>query len=384
VIAALLLLVTALQGRDAAVRRVEGRVTRGTRAAQQPLANQLVVLHRVGRDRSGPLDSARTSASGWFTFRYRPSGDSSAIYFATTSYGGIVYPTAPFRGAVVSSADASITVFDTTSGPVPIKVGGRHVIIGAPQPSGRRPVGEVYDLENDTTVTVIARDSVTPVWSAQIPTAAIGFQLNTNGELASGAVSRRGTTVGMFAPVSPGIRQVAFTYELPANAFPLSITAGQPIGVLEVLVQEPTARVEAASMREVPPANAEGRVFRRFLAQDLKPNAMLRIDVPRMTVSARESIYHVVLYVLVAMMVVALAFAIQRGRRTAPAPAAPAPPIPSAEPRSRALVRAIATLDDDFDRTGGGDGAARSEYETTRASLKRELADALAAERQPS
>jgi hypothetical protein len=382
VIAALVLVVAMLQGGDAAApRKVEGRVSRGTRAAQLPLANQLVVLHRVGRDRSGPLDSTRTSASGWFTFRYRPSGDSAAIYFATTSYGGIVYPTAPFRSSVVSSADASITVFDTTSGPVPIKVGGRHIVIGAPQPNGRRPVGEVYDLENDTTVTVIARDSVTPVWSTQIPAAATQFQLNASGELASGAISRRGTNVGMFAPVSPGIRQVAFTYELPASAFPLRITAGQPVGLLEVLVQEPTARVEAASLREVPPANAEGRVFRRFLAQDLKPGAVLRIDVPRMTVTARKSIYHAVLYVLIAVMVIALAFAVRRGRRST---RAVLPPVPPAEPRSRVLVRAIATLDDDFDRTGGGDAAARSEYETTRASLKRELTEALAAERQPS
>lgn len=382
-IASLLLFAVLQGGGPAEVRRVEGRVTRGTREAQQPLANQLVVLHRVGRDRSGPLDSTRTTPRGTFTFRYRPTGDSSAIYFATTSYGGIVYPTAPFRGSVVSSADASITVFDTTSAAVPIKVGGRHIIIGSPQANGRRPVGEVYDLENDTTVTVIARDSVTPVWTAQIPVAATGFQLNTNGELASGAVSRRGTVVGVFAPISPGIRQVAFTYELPTNAFPLSITAGQPVGVLEVLVQEPTARVEAPALREVPPANAEGRVFRRFLAQDLRPNATLRIDVPRMSVSERETIYRVVLYVLVAAMAVALALAARRGRGATRSAVAP-PPAPTPEPRSRALVRAIATLDDDYDRAGGADDSARSEYESTRASLKRELADVLAAERKPS
>ena len=135
-----------------AASRGASRAARAQR--QQPLGNQWVVLHRVGRDRSGPLDSMRTSARGTFAFRYRATGDSAAIYFATTSYGGIVYPTAPFRGPVVSGDDASITVFDTTSGPVAIKVGGHHIIVGAPQANGRRPVGEVYDLQNDSTVTV--------------------------------------------------------------------------------------------------------------------------------------------------------------------------------------------------------------------------------------
>lgn len=376
---AVLLLSVALQGGDTAIRHVQGHVARGTRAAQIALANQVVVLHRVGRDRSGPLDSTRTSERGEFSFKYHATGDSAAIYFATTAYGGIVYPTEPFRGPDVSGDNASIIVFDTTSGPVPIKVGGRHVIIGAPQASGRRPIGEVYDLQNDTTVTVISRDSVTPVWTTEVPAAATNFQLNANGDLGRGALTRRGSAVGLFAPVSPGIRQVAFTYELPTSAFPLRITAGKPTGVLEVLVQEPTARVEAPSLREVPSVNADGRTFRRFLAQDLPQGAVLRVEVPRMSISERESIYRMVLYVLIAGMVVALAVASRRGRRTR---TDAAPVTPAAEARSRILVRAIATLDDDFDRSGGAtDAAAREEYQSARTSLKRELAEVLAAER---
>ena len=376
---AALLLLAALQGGDTTARHVSGHVARGTRAAQIAIPNQLVVLHRVGRDRSGPLDSMRTSARGEYSFRYRPTGDSSAIYFATTQYGGIVYPTAPFRGWDVSGEDASIIVFDTTSAPIPIKVGARHVIIGEPQANGHRPIGEVYDLQNDTTVTVIARDSVTPVWATDVPAAATRFQLNANGNLAAGAMTKRGSTVGLFAPVSPGIRQVAFTYELPTSAFPLRITAGKPTGVLEVLVQEPTARVEAPSLREVPAVSADGRTFRRFLAQDLPAGAVLRVEVPRLTIAERETIYRIVLYLLLAGMVVALAYAARRGKRMRPEVAV----LPVPETRSRLLVRAIATLDVDFDRAGVGatDPGAREEYQSARASLKRELVEVLAAER---
>lgn len=373
------LLLAALQGGDTTLRHVDGRITRGTRTGQQPLANQMVVLHRVGHDHSGPLDSMRTSPQGKFSFRYRASGDSAAIYFATTAFGGIVYPTAPLRGPNVSGDDASIIVFDTTSGPVAIKIGGHHVIIGSPQPNGLRPVGEVYDLQNDSTVTAVSRDSVTPVWTTRIPAAAARFQVNTNGDLANGAVSRQGATVGVFAPLSPGIRQVAFTYELPTTAFPLSLSAARPVGVLEVLVQEPTARVQAPALREVPSVSAEGKVFRRFLAQDLPASGVLQVDVPRMTVSERQSIYRAVLYAIIALMASALTFVALRGRRTRRVAADASAPV--SEPRSRALVRAIAALDDEFDRAEASDEAARDGYRSTRESLKRELSEALAAER---
>src|SRR6185312_1404061 len=106
-------------------------------------------LHRVGPDVAGPLDSTRTNALGQFHFRYHPSGDTTALYFVSSSYDGIAYFTTPLREPLVQGPDGAITVFDTTSGPVAIKLGGRHLVIGAPQPNGNRPIGEVYDLLND-------------------------------------------------------------------------------------------------------------------------------------------------------------------------------------------------------------------------------------------
>jgi len=346
-------------------RRVDGRVARGTRQDVQPVANQWVVLHRVGSDRAGPLDSTRTSATGHFSIRYKTSGDSSAVYFVSTTYGGVAYFTSPLRAPVVSGDDAMLMVFDTTSRPVTLKLGGRHVIVGLPGASGRRPIGEVYDIQNDTTVTLVARDSLTPVWSANVPAAATGFQLNTSGELAAGAISRRGTTVGLYVPLSPGIRQIAFTYELPASAFPLTIPVERPTGVFELLIQEPTARVEGPSLREMAPVTTDGRVFRRFLAQDLSASAVMRIDMPRVVGAERERVYFGVGIALLAAMVVSLVFA---ARRHAPRRAVAMPQ--SVESRSRVLIRTIAALDADFERAIQPDDAARETYAVTRASLK--------------
>jgi hypothetical protein len=367
----------AQQDATGAVRRVDGRVARGTRESLKPVANQWVILHRVGSDRAAPLDSMRTSASGGFSFRYRTSGDSSAVYFVSTTYGGVAYFTSPFREPVVRGDDALLTVFDTTSGPVAIKLGGRHIIIGLPQPNGFRPVGEVYDLQNDSTVTLIARDSLSPVWSANVPASAVGFQLNTNGDLSAGAIVRRGTTVGLYVPLSPGIRQLAFTYDLPASAFPLAIPVERPTGVFEILIQEPTARVEGPSLREMAPVSTDGRVFRRFLAQDLKASSVLRIDVPRIVGADRQRVYFGVGMALAAAMVLALVFAARRPNpRRATAIVAPI------QSPSRGLLREIAALDAEFERGPHADAAARAAYENTRAGLKAALAAALAAERQ--
>jgi hypothetical protein len=382
IVALSLLLAMAGQATDSsgggAARRVEGRVIRGTREAEQPLVGQWVVLHRVGHDRSGPLDSVRTGPNGRFSFHYRLSGDTAAIYFATTAFGGIVYPTSPFHAPVITGDDAMIVVFDTTSGPVPIKIGGRHLIVGAPKANGRRPVGEVYDLQNDSTVTVIAKDSVTPVWTTHIPPSAVDFQINSSGELAAGAVSHTGTDVALFAPLSPGIRQLAFTYELPPSAFPLRIPVERPSGVFEVLVQEPTARVQAPAFREVPPQSAEGRVFRRFLAQDVPANIVLSVDVPEVITTERNKVYVGVGVVVLLSMIGALIFA---GRRSNAAGVA-LPVV--AETRSQSLVRTLASLDEEFEKTSNASEAAREHYTRERSRLKAQLAGALDDERRRS
>ena len=357
-------------------RRVDGRLALGTRDGPKPIANQWVVLHRVGSDRAGPLDSMRTLANGGYAFRYKTSGDSSAVYFASTTYGGVAYFTSPFRGAVVKGDDAMLTVFDTTSRPVAIKTGGHHLIIGVPQEGGRRPVGEVYDLQNDSTVTLVARDSSSPVWTTHIPSSAVGFQLNSSGELAPGAVTRAGTQVNVFVPISPGMRQVAFTYELPASAFPLSIPAERPTEVFEILIQEPSARVQAPSLREMAPVSTEGRTFRRFLAQELSGSAVVRIDVPRIVGTERERVYVGVAITMLAAMLMALIFAARRGARR--------PVLASAvhsESRSQSLIRELASLDAAFEQQQPTDDAAVAAYRDRRAALKSELAAVLAAER---
>ena len=368
-----------------ALRVVEGRVMRGTSNGPQPSPGIQVVLHRVGSDRAGPLDSVRTDARGRYAFRFRPFGAEDALYFASASYGGIAYFSTPLRSAVERGDDAMITVFDTTSRPVDIHVAGRHVIIGAPAEGGRREVVEVFELGNDTSVTVVSRDASTPVWRTHLPPGAVEPKMNPTGEVAPGAVSFRGNELLVFAPLSPGIRQLSFSYAMPAGAFPIIMPMERPTTVLEILAEEPLVSVTGARLSEIAPVVTSGRNFRRLLAREVDASAVVRIDVPAATGDIRTRFVLAVAATSALAMLAALVFALRR-RRTRVTTALPATVIGAQsalahERASDALVREIALLDAQFEQQASPAIEQRARYDADRAALKARLVDALAAER---
>ena len=124
--------------------------------------------------------------------------------------------------------------------------------------------------------------------------------------------------------------------------------------------------------------SADGRTFRRFLAQDLAAGTVLRVDVPRVIGAEREKVYFGVASAVLAAMIVALVVAGRRSMARRPVAAAvrAAP-----ELRSRRLLRELATLDEDFEKIASPDESARAAYVARRAALKNEFGAALAEER---
>ena len=59
-----------------------------------PVSGVRVVLHRVGPDRAGPLDSLQSDSRGRYSFKYQRTGSEDAIYFGA-SYGAL-----PIHGAL--------------------------------------------------------------------------------------------------------------------------------------------------------------------------------------------------------------------------------------------------------------------------------------------
>ena len=260
---------------------VSGQVVRPGTDRMIPVSGVMVTLHRVGNDRAAPLDSTRSDTRGRYAFHFTRSGDRRALYFVSAMYGGVAYFTPPLARSTVSGEEAEIAVFDTTSKPVPISSRGHHVVVSAVDANGMRSVTEVYELANDSTVTRVApANGDGDVWSAVLPASAQNFQVS-QGDIPAQAVRFEEGKARVFAPLAPGLKQLAFTYSVPASAFPLSIPIIRETQIFEVLIEEEKGKVTGAKLVEKDPVLLERRSFRRFLADDVPANSVSVIDLPR-------------------------------------------------------------------------------------------------------
>ena len=347
----------------------EGRVRTPGDKAPVPVPGLWIILHRVGADRAAPLDSVRSGGDGRFRFRYRRTGNADALYFVSSSYRGIAYFSAPLRQPVVRGGDADLLVYDTTSDARSLHVQGRHVVVSGVR-AGKREIAEVFELENDGVRTVVPRDATHPLWATGLPVAAESVRVGM-GDLGSGAVSFSPGRGELFAPISPGVRQLVVTYRLGATAFPLALPVGAPVAVLEVLTEEPRAGVGGATLTETSAADIDGRLFRRFVARDVPASAVLRVSVPAMSAGSGAAI-DVLAVVMAATMAGAL---VAWFRRRSSVPIAAAPVLSPGEQ----LIAELAALDARLERAGG-DAASQADNVRARAELKARAASVLAGE----
>lgn len=343
----------------------------GTDSGLAPVSGAWVTLHRVGSGSAGALDSTRTGAAGRYRLRYlRPRGEEN-VFFLSTSYGGITYFSAPLADADVQGEDADLVVYDTTSGPVPLRLQGRHLIVGTVDSTGRRPVVEVWEIANDSSVTAVARDD-RPTWVTRVPPDAGAFRVLGN-EVSPDAVTRQGSEVRVFAPLSPGVKRVSFAYSLDPAAFPLTQPAApDSVQLLEVLLEDPAGTADGAKLVEGEAVNIDGRIFRRFTAEQVPPSAVLRIAMPQPPANTRRFYVVAVLAGIGLLMLFALGRALRRQvqPRALGWNGADGPP-------PEELARRIATLDAAFQRRRNPSVEERQEYERQRGGLKAQLTDAL-------
>ena len=363
--------VAGLAGAQETGRSIEGRVTLpGPTTSGLPVAGAWAVLHRVGPDTSGPLDSMRTAANGGYRFRYRATGDSQAVYFVSTSRGGVSYFTPPVRERVARGGLADLLVFDTTSAPIPINVRGRHVIVTAPDSAtGRvRTLVEAYELSNDSSVTRIARGRQGITFDAALPEGVTEIAPG-QGDVSSDAMAVLDGRIRLNAPLSPGLKQVTFSYELPVATDPIELLVESATTVLEVLVEDANAQVTGAGLVAVDPVQIEGRAFRRFLAQDVAAAQTFSVSVPP-AASSRQLRLMLIVTAVGAAMLLGLGMFVMRGG-------------PGGFTRRRvddpeALALAVAALDAAHERIAAPTEQQKAEHYLARARLKGRLSAALA------
>jgi hypothetical protein len=356
---------------EAQTREVSGRLERAAASGSLPVAGTWVTLHRVGKDRAGPIDSVRTDREGRYAFSYRASGDSAALYFVSSRHGGVAYFTPPLKKPRVTGDEADLFVYDTTSAPIPIHVRGHHFVITAPDTGKGRTVVEVFELSNDSSVTRVAGDGDRATFDATLPDGAADPRAG-DGDITPDAMSFVKGRVRVVAPLAPGLKQLSFSYRLPVGRDPMTFVIADPAAVLEVLIEDPQGTVVGAGLTETKPAAVEGRRFRRFLAQDVAANAVARVTAPtRRSGETSVRVALVAMAVGAAVLVLVARSAYGRGSLASRA-------------RSRVaedpdvLARQIAALDEAFESRVAPTAEQRADHYEARARLKARLTAAIA------
>jgi hypothetical protein len=191
----------------------------------------------------------------------------------------------------------------------------------------------------------------------------MGLELGES-DVSPDAVTRRGDSVIVTAPLAPGEKQVTIQYLVPAGQQVLELRFTEPVPMLNVLTEEEDASVSRGSLALADSQTLRGRSFVRYTGE-VPVGSSLRISLP-----GRARAAECILAVLVAAVVVVLAGS---GwyflNRRAESPAASADE----------LLAAVAALDARYlGREADTDTDAWRFYRAERARLKALLETALA------
>lgn len=215
----------------------------------------------MGQGNQGPIDSARADHRGRFSFVFRP--DTAAFYLLSSNRAGIEYFSPPISTNPARADTAvRILVYDTSAS-APVVLEARHLVLARPSEDGSRSVLDLIILRNDGRLTRVTSDTLDPSWSAPLPPGTRGLQV-TEGDVSPDAVTRRGDSLILTAPIAPGEKQLAIQYRVPPGLKFVELPVG-PAGVrLNVLAEEPEVMVVGRGLAAVDSQEIEGRSFRRW------------------------------------------------------------------------------------------------------------------------
>jgi hypothetical protein len=339
--------------------RASGRVLSADSIA---VGGARVLLHRVGSNTEGPIDSARSDRLGRFHFAFRP--DTGAFYMLSAEHAGIEYfsqlvPTNPAR----PDTGIRILVYDTSS-TAPVSLEARHIVVTRPGEDGSRGVLDLMVLRNDGRLSRVASDTAHPTWSAPLPPGTIGLDV-AESDFSREALARRNDSVIVVAPFAPGEKQLTVQYLIPADRTVVELPFGAPGTAINVLAEEKGVRVTGSGIAVADSQVLQGRSFRRWSGVT-QPGGVVRIILPG---TRRTPVW--LLAALVGTLTLVLVGAGWRlvARRSAPLARS-----------AGELIDAIAALDV---RYAGREGETPvdewSSYLTERARIKAELEASLAA-----
>jgi hypothetical protein len=295
-------------------------------------ANVRVVLHKVGQTIQGPIDSLVADAAGKFSFKFTP--DTSAIYLVSSRHAGIEYFSTPVPLAPGADSLVTVLTYDTTS-TGRLTLDFRNLVVNRGSDDGARRVLELLIVKNAGDRTVVGRDSLQSTWGMPLPKGAIAFQPGP-GDFSPEAIQLRNDSVVVFAPISPGDKQIILEYTLPAAEGALKLPLS-PASTVNLLIEDRNAKLSGAPLAAADSDRIQGKVYQRF-SGTIASAAVLTLDVPNPRAAAKQ---------LVWWLVGALGLTLAVGTALLLKPQAAAAPVRMVGRRQSAtdLVDAIARID---------------------------------------
>ena len=330
-----------------------------------PVVGARVVLHRVAAAEQGPVDSMPSGPGG--RFRFALVRDTATLYLLSARYRGIEYFSLPLERTPGRDPETVTVVVHDTSSRTPVRVSARHVVVPRPGDDGTREVLDLVLLANPGNETRVAPDSLGASWSGPLPPGSEGLELGES-DVSPDAVIRRGDSVIVSAPISPGEKQLAFQYHLPGGRRTIDLPVGSEGLALNVLLEEPGASASGPGLVEADSQALEGRSFRRW-SGDVPPNAIVRIALPGAGSGSTPVIAGLVTVLALALLLAAWRILPRRG------------PVPAAPPGDEGdrILNEIAALDARYQgREAETPAEEWASYLKRRAALKAEAAAALA------
>lgn len=240
--------------------RAGGRVVRITASDTITITAAKVMLHRIARDRQGPIDSILTDKQGRFQFRF--TADTTAVFLVSAGWDGIEYFSSPLHTEPSLPDTGLVLVVSDTSSTTHVATVSRHLVVSRPGADGLRPALEIVVISNAGPATRIAPDTLRPSWAVPLPKNVAGFTAGS-GDFSSEALTTRNDSVLVFAPIAPGEKQLLYTYAIPPNPGTVSIPIGDSIATFTILLEEMDLKVRGG-LASVDSQIIEGRTFRKW------------------------------------------------------------------------------------------------------------------------
>lgn len=320
----------------------------------RPVAGQQVTLTAYVNNAEADWQTTTTDGQGRFAFSVPATAD--RIYVVTIAYKGADYASAPitFR-AGERRKGVLIRVFEPTTDAARIRVNVHHVIVDVGE--GVMQIAELLVFVNagDRTYVgaVVRADGKRETLRFTLPSGAANLEYLeglTPDRVFAGANGMVDT-----AAVPPGMRQVAFSYNLPLASANLRIvrTLDYPTDRVE-LFSKAGVRLEVPPLTGQPPVTTAQGSYTRFSGGPLGARETLTLQFTGLP-AGRPVGRWLIIAIVGGLAAAGVAYPLlRRGRRVEPTA------------RREQLVAAIARLDDEFE----AGTVSRQRYEAARARYK--------------